>query len=1038
MADVHWRGLTRHEEYRESFKDAFKKMRDIAPNAIFVVGDIVHSKTQGIAPELISNLTWWFRELDSIATTYISLGNHDGLITNLDREDAISPIINALNLKRTTLIKGSKKIELDENIEISNFCPFDSEGWSSVFPSPSKINIALFHGPVSGCSSDDDWEIDSDVDINFFNNYDFVFLGDIHKRQSLDLDGRIVYCGSTIQQNYGETPDKGFTVWEINSRDDFKNYHVEVDHVNPFVTLDWDGDLQDLVSKALAFRHGARFRIRTNELISQTDIKQLYAILKEQRNAAEIVFKNDFKNEINGLDFKDNIANDFNIKDPKSVADLVIEYHSNGNFGKETLDRIRDQTISFCDKIEKIDGKTNCYWSIKKLEFDNTFGYGKGNIIDFENLEGITGIFGQNRVGKSSICGTLMYSLFNTTDRGSMPNLHIVNTRKGHCSANLTFAKNGKLYRIERQTVKKENKKKEVNGITNLNLFEVDNNGNVLVDLCDEQRRETDKVLRDLIGTSDDFLLTSFAAQGEMNTFIEQKATLRKNTLTRFLELDVFEQINEIAKSESQGLRHYIKSVPSKDYDSAIQNEVKSIESLSLERENLKNELSRIQENIKRIELSLVTGGDNSKYTPQELREQEFRLSKTQKDLEDNKNNLALIEKEIIDLESKISKIEDLRQNFPIEDLKESLKEFRSLETQITRVEHESDKEKQKQKNLSKQVKILDDVPCGDDYPTCPFIVDAHKAKKSLKAVNDRLECIENDLEELKKKFRKNSIVELEEKIERYDDFIKKQGNYRIQKSNAELRKSEIVIKINNAIQQISSFVSKIDEMKSNLSTDDHAFQLSKFRADLIDQKKLEKSIQDDLMTISEKIGLSQSNAEKLKEEHVKMLESTERCLIYDSIIQATSKNGIPLNIIRQRLPLINSEIASILQNVAGFTVELESSDGSNDMDIYINYGDSRRIIECSSGMEKMMASLAIRVALSNVSQLPKSDVFIIDEGFGALDATNIEACNRFLESLKKWFRCILIISHVDAVKDSVDNVLEITRINGDAYVKQN
>ena len=76
-------------------------------------------------------------------------------------------------------------------------------------------------------------------------------------------------------------------------------------------------------------------------------------------------------------------------------------------------------------------------------------------------------------------------------------------------------------------------------------------------------------------------------------------------------------------------------------------------------------------------------------------------------------------------------------------------------------------------------------------------------------------------------------------------------------------------------------------------------------------------------------------------------------------------------------------------------------------MDIYINYGDSKRIIELASGMEKMMASLAIRVALINVSSLSKTNMLIIDEGFGTLDETNLEACNRLLVSLKKWFKNI-------------------------------
>ena len=59
FADVHWRGLTKHDEYRRSFNDAFLKLRAEKVDAIFIVGDIVHSKTQGISPELIDNLCWW-------------------------------------------------------------------------------------------------------------------------------------------------------------------------------------------------------------------------------------------------------------------------------------------------------------------------------------------------------------------------------------------------------------------------------------------------------------------------------------------------------------------------------------------------------------------------------------------------------------------------------------------------------------------------------------------------------------------------------------------------------------------------------------------------------------------------------------------------------------------------------------------------------------------------------------------------------------------------------------------------------------------
>jgi DNA repair exonuclease SbcCD ATPase subunit len=151
--------------------------------------------------------------------------------------------------------------------------------------------------------------------------------------------------------------------------------------------------------------------------------------------------------------------------------------------------------------------------------------------------------------------------------------------------------------------------------------------------------------------------------------------------------------------------------------------------------------------------------------------------------------------------------------------------------------------------------------------------------------------------------------------------------------------------------------------------------------------------------------------------------------------MRAFDKRGIPIQILSSQLPKINAEISRILQGVVGFTVELEADSNSNSMDIYLNYGDSRRIIECGSGMEKMISSLAIRVALINVSSLPKSDILIIDEGFGTLDEMNIEACNRLLTSLKRWFKSIFVISHIDAVKDATDNIVEITSKGKDSRV---
>jgi exonuclease SbcC len=225
-----------------------------------------------------------------------------------------------------------------------------------------------------------------------------------------------------------------------------------------------------------------------------------------------------------------------------------------------------------------------------------------------------------------------------------------------------------------------------------------------------------------------------------------------------------------------------------------------------------------------------------------------------------------------------------------------------------------------------------------------------------------------------------------------------------------------------------------LDSLKGRLSSDGET-PSSVIRSSIV---SLENQIKEDDAKRTDTIKIIAEikvRLEKIEKDRAEFEKFKTDLNVFDRFMKAVSKKGIPLQIILSQLPVINEEISKILHGVVGFTVELEANPDSNAMDVFINYGDSRRVIELASGMEKMMSSLAIRVALINVSSLTKTNMLIIDEGFGSLDETNIEACSRLLQSLKKWFRNIIIISHVDAIKDAVDNSLEIVKHEKDSKV---
>lgn len=123
------------------------------------------------------------------------------------------------------------------------------------------------------------------------------------------------------------------------------------------------------------------------------------------------------------------------------------------------------------------------------------------------------------------------------------------------------------------------------------------------------------------------------------------------------------------------------------------------------------------------------------------------------------------------------------------------------------------------------------------------------------------------------------------------------------------------------------------------------------------------------------------------------------------------------------------------MAGIVPFRIFLETEVGSNTLDVFIEDKDSRRVIELASGMEKMIASVAIRVALISLSSLPKPDIFIQDEGMGVIDGNNISKVIELLNTIKNRFKAILIITHVDEIKEAASTILSIHDNGSESFI---
>jgi len=1033
IADVHWRGLKRHGEYRDVFTKLFLDAKKQKVDRIVVAGDIVHTKTMGISPELINELTWWFNELSKVAPTIITLGNHDGLILNKSRMDTISPIIKTLNNNRIIFLRDTCQW-IDEEFDTvwSNFSCFDEENWKNLVPVKNKINIALFHGALKKAQTDVGWEVEGEYDMSLFKGYDFGLFGDIHKFQYLDEECRFAYPGSTIQQDFAEDIDKGYLLWDIKSKQEYSSNRRIIRSSNPFYTINWEGTPELTFAECEGFSKNCRLRIVSNQNITQEDIKKFSSYVKTSLLPEELAWKISETISNDSISIGTTQIERSSLRTPSYHIVALKEYYGENKFTEDEWNKIEDLISNILHSFEHGDSSRNTKWTIKNMEWDNTFAYGKGNRIDFSQLEGIVGLFGANRCGKSSIPGTMMYSLFNDTDRGSISNLHVINARKGDCEAKVEFEVNGVHYRVERMSIKYTTAR-SVGANTKMNLYKIDEDGTILEDVSGEQRRDSDKILRSLIGESTDFLLTSFASQGEMNAFIRNGATDRKKLLNNFLDLGMFEHIQIRLKEESQGIKSSLKLAANTNYDSLIRESEDKITVLSKEKNLIEKRVDTLKQKEISLRINLAKANTGNGYTQQDIDNTLREINKLQENVRKLDEKIEELENSMSISSSRIEKISSIKNNFPIDSLRDELDKLRRLELDEAKISSTLAAAEEKLSQQKRSVSKLSEVPCGDQFPTCKFIRDSHRDKTLIEEQKRLIEQLNESLNEANEVISNIKAKSLQEKIDKYEKILREEISLSANVNSQQVEKNSYASKSIEILKKIKELEEKIQEMKLNLVDESIEEAIKELNEELNETTSNLRDLETSLLKVERNIGSELTLREKYEEEKEKYSNNSKLWKVYEALIQAYGKNGLPQLVLSQQLPMINQEIASILQGVCGFTVILVSN--GNDLEINLDYGDSQRPIELGSGMEKMLASLAIRVALINVSSLPKTDMLIIDEGFGALDEVNVEACNRLLVSLKRFFKTIIVISHVDAVKDAVDNIIEISKQGQDSYV---
>jgi DNA repair exonuclease SbcCD ATPase subunit/DNA repair exonuclease SbcCD nuclease subunit len=1012
-------------------------MRSEGVEAIVHCGDIAHSKTQ-ISPEFVDMAGDFFKNLSAIAPTYIILGNHDGNLRNNSRQDAITPIITALNLPNVSLLKDSGEVSLNDEITFNVMSVFDQENW--VKPSNSdKINIALLHGSIGGIALDNGQILEhGEFDVSIFEGHDFAFLGDIHKsNQILDTEGRVRYCGSTVQQNFGETDDKGFLIWDIKSKQDFTCKHYAIPNPKPFVTftLDENGALPDLTTVK-----GARVRLLVDKNTTLEKIKKASEVLRNRFQPESITVVNKSVISKPSQEVIKNIGHSDNLRDIAVQEKLIRDYLKDFKAEEDIIKKVLDLNKRFSSAIEEgEDILRGIKWSLKELEWDHLFNYGPNNKINFDHLSGTVGIFGKNYSGKSSIIDSLIYTVFNTTSKNNRKNLNVINQNSNNGRGRVVFHVDDSEYIVERKSEKYLKKSKGVETLEAKTDVEFTSSSESLNGLA---RNDTDKNIRRFMGSVDDFFLTSMASQFGYLSFISEGSTKRKEILAKFLDLENFDKKFKLAKEESAELKSLLKKLEGVDYN----RDIALAETQLLGVEDALQEKKRLVEVLKKkVDAANETLCDLQKYISAipsvvvNYEEIKHQLGSNTAEREKLLKSNVSYEKENVSLTDVIAKANDFLSSIDETDLRAKEKEWNQLDNQITSLEKDLLSTQAELNSTEKKIDLLKQVPCGDKFPQCKFIKDAFTAKQIYEEKKQSHEGLNSTLQDLNAKY---SVVDGE-----FSSLVAKMNDLTQQKlaADSKLMNNQLNIEKNkNRLAILNANISDLQEkIKSHDANTAAIENYERLIADRDESKKniaiFSKELTDverEIVELYKSHGSMTAKIEIFKKQEMELEEHRKQYSAYHLFLTCMHPNGISYEVIKSKLPEINQEIAKVLANIVDFSIYLENDDDK--LDIMIKHPKyEARPLEMGSGAEKTLASTAIRLALLNVTTLPTGDIFIMDEPGTALDSDNLEGFTRILDLIKGYFKTVIVISHLDSLKDCVDMQIVIDKKDNFAYVNQ-
>ena len=619
--------------------------------------------------------------------------------------------------------------------------------------------------------------------------------------------------------------------------------------------------------------------------------------------------------------------------------------------------------------------------------------------------------------------------------------MNIVNNNKSEGSGRVKIKRGNKVYEISRKVekyLKKLKGNETVEARTILDFSCTDLITGERQSLNGLTRADTDRNIVKYFGTFEDFLLTSMSSQLGALNFISEGSTKRKEILAKFLDLDLLDKKFKTAKDDAAELKATIKHLDNVDYES----ELEKYEKEMLDNESLtearKSQCQRLKSKSKVAHKDLKDLEDKIQSAPTEvINIQELRESilECKGHISDYASAANQHKQRREDNKEKIKKADKFIESFDFDHLTTKRDDHFELSRELDNLISQMEDDENKIDRMDKQIGLLEEVPCGKEFSHCKFIKGAYEAKEKVQLIQLSVSNNRKVRDALSEKANAIKIDNIIQDLNKFDKFLEIKKELESEISASALMIENFESKKSVSEHELRDLESKEKTYEENRDVIEDIAGIISLREEkeklLSDCQSEQEECEKVLLELYKSHGYYEQKIENLREQRDQVQNEYEA---YDLYMRAMHPNGIAYDIIKKSLPIINSEISKVLANVVDFEVFFETED--NRLDIYIKHPErDPSPLEMASGAEKTVSAMAVRLAFLAVSTIPRSQLFVLDEPGTALDEERMEGFTRILEIVKSVFKTVVLISHLDSLKDSADSIINIEKKSGYANV---